>query len=231
MAQLKSISANLNAFLDTLAFSEGTSTSKLTKNDGYDVIVTGVSGSVSNPIFTPEVFTDYSQHPFVNRKAKQINYKGLFSTASGRYQFMLKDWVHYRDQLGLMNFGPESQDIWAIQLIRERRALPLIEAGKFRLAVAAVSNLWASLPGANYKDQAMHNIEKLESIYLLKGGSLWDSNSSSVQLSPQSPVSSEPTKSVPIKPNQKPIPTTELQTTMPKLNGFWTLIKKLLKSN
>ena len=57
---------NRRAFLDTLAFSEGTSNHPLTVNDGYDVIVTGVDG--------PEVFTDYSAHPFANgRKPKQIN--------------------------------------------------------------------------------------------------------------------------------------------------------------
>jgi hypothetical protein len=38
--------------LDLLAWSEGTSTSPVTKADGYDVIVTGVDG--------PEVFTDYA---------------------------------------------------------------------------------------------------------------------------------------------------------------------------
>lgn len=156
---------NRLAFLDMLAVSEGTSTSSATLCRGYDVIVTGSDRK-------PEVFTDFSDHPFnAGRKSKAINSKGLTSSASGRYQFMLRDWVHYRDQLSLPDFGPASQDKWAIQLIRERGALPLIDAGDFELAVARVRNLWASLPGAGY-GQPEHGIEKLQVAYLDAGGVL-----------------------------------------------------------
>ena len=77
---------NRKAFLDMLAFSEGTCVEKhpLTQHDGYDVIVTGSDG--------PEVFTDFSQHPFVGRPAKHISGK-LYSTASGRYQPLLRWWL------------------------------------------------------------------------------------------------------------------------------------------
>ena len=156
---------NRQAFLDMLAVSEGTSTSPATKNKGYDVIVTGVDGK-------PEVFTDYSNHPFDRgRPSKVINSKGLTSNASGRYQFMLRDWHHYRDQLHLLNFGPESQDLWALQLIRERGALPLIDMGSFNLAVVRCSNLWASLPGAGY-GQHENEIDHLVSAYKQAGGVL-----------------------------------------------------------
>jgi muramidase (phage lysozyme) len=154
---------NRLAFLDMLAVSEGTSTSPITKARGYDVIVTGSTGE-------PEIFTDFSDHPFnAGRKSKGINASGLTSNAAGRYQFMLKDWAHYRDQLSLPDFGPESQDKWAIQLIRERGALPLIDMGQFELAVARVRNLWASLPGAGY-GQLEHGIDKLKVAYLDAGG-------------------------------------------------------------
>lgn len=149
---------NVLAFLDMLAWSEGTSTSPATKDEGYDVIVTGADRR-------PEIFTDYSVHPFSRgRKSKAINSKGLTSNASGRYQFMLKDYAHYRDQLKLPDFGPLSQDRWAIQLIRERRALPLIQAGRIPEAIKAVSNIWASLPGAGY-GQPEHKLEKLLEAY------------------------------------------------------------------
>ena len=155
---------NRKAFLDMLAVSEGTSTSPITKCNGYDVIVTGSDGN-------PEIFTDFSDHPFnKGRPSKVINSKGLTSNASGRYQFMLKDWKHYRQMLALLNFGPDAQDTWAIQLIRERAALPLIDGGMFALAVARCSNLWASLPGANYPGQPMHTMAKLESAYVDAGG-------------------------------------------------------------
>ncbi|ENB4964857.1 lysozyme, partial [Escherichia coli] len=48
---------NVKAFLDALAWTEGTSTSRYTKNDGYDIIVDGID--------SPHTFTDYSTHPAV----------------------------------------------------------------------------------------------------------------------------------------------------------------------
>ena len=70
---------NIAAFLDMLAVSEGTANHPLTKNRGYDVIVTGVDGK-------PEIFTDYSDHPFAHgRPAKVFNRRGEKSTASGRF--------------------------------------------------------------------------------------------------------------------------------------------------
>lgn len=157
--------SNRRAFLDMLAFSEGTSTSKATKNKGYDVIVTGIDKK-------PEIFTDYTNHPFAaGRKSKTINLNGLTSNASGRYQFMLRDWPHYRSQLGLQNFGPECQDKWALQLIKERRALSDIDAGNFASAVAKCRNIWASLPGAGYK-QHENNLAVLQAAYVAAGGVL-----------------------------------------------------------
>ena len=157
--------SNQKAFLTMIGISEGTVTSPITKCDGFDVIVTGVDGK-------PEIFTDFSDHPFnKGRKSKVINRKGLTSNASGRYQFMLKDWRHYRDLLKLPDFGPASQDKWALQLIRERRALDDIVAGRFALAVTKVKNLWASLPGANY-GQHENKIDKLVAAYIKAGGTL-----------------------------------------------------------
>ncbi|HBC0585269.1 TPA: glycoside hydrolase family 104 protein [Enterobacter cloacae] len=157
------ISDNLQAFLDALAWSEGTSTSPATKCSGYDVIVTGIDGK-------PEIFTDFSDHPFnKGRPSKKINSRGLTSNASGRYQFMLKDWAHYKAQLGLPDFGPESQDKWAIQLIKERKALPDIETGHIESAVNKCRNIWASLPGAGY-GQREHSMEELIARYKAAGG-------------------------------------------------------------
>lgn len=158
---------NMPAFLDMIAASEGTSASKhpTTKLDGYDVIVTGIDRK-------PETFTDFSTHPFFNgRKSKVINSKGLTSNASGRYQFMLKDFVHYRDQLKLPDFGPFSQDRWAIQLIKERRAVEDIRAGRIEDAIKKVSNIWASFPGAGY-GQFEHKLDTLLTAYVQAGGML-----------------------------------------------------------
>ncbi len=90
---------NIAAFLDMLAVSEGTANHPLTKNRGYDVIVTGLDGK-------PEIFTDYSDHPFAHgRPAKVFNRRGEKSTASGRYQQLYLFWPHYRKQLALPGAG------------------------------------------------------------------------------------------------------------------------------
>lgn len=154
---------NMAAFLDMLAWSEGTSTSPATKCDGYDVIVTGIDKK-------PEIFTDFSVHPFSRgRPSKVVNSRGLTSNAAGRYQHMLKDYTHYRDRLKLPDFGPASQDKWAVQLIRERGALSDIQAGRFASAVSKCQNIWASLPGAGY-GQPEHRFDALRAQYLLHGG-------------------------------------------------------------
>ena len=166
------MNTNRKAFLDMLSVSEGTSTSKATQCDGYDVIVIGTDGA-------HELITDFSTHPFADglRPSKVFNRKGETSSASGRYQFMKKDWNHYRDQLNLTDttiypngaFSAKAQDAWAIQLIRERSALPLIDHGDFETAVARCRNIWASLPGAGY-GQHENSIEKLKAVYEKAGG-------------------------------------------------------------
>ena len=104
-------SRNALAFLDMLAWAEGTSTSPATNMDGYDVIVTGIDKK-------PEVYNDFTDHPFSRgRKSKVINSRGLTSNASGRYQQMFKDWPHYRAQLDLPDFSPISQDLLALQVL------------------------------------------------------------------------------------------------------------------
>lgn len=153
---------NRAAFLTMLSVSEGTSTNPLTVNNGYDVIVTGLDG--------PAVFTDYSDHPFAKGRPPQVvNSKGLRSTAAGRYQLLLRWWVAYKASLNLADFGPVSQDLVAIQQIRERSALPLIDAGNLVDAIHACSNIWASLPGNGY-GQPQNSIDKLRAAYLLAGG-------------------------------------------------------------
>lgn len=156
---------NMKAMLDTIAVTEGTSTHKLTKNDGYDVIVTGIDGQ-------PEIFTDYSTHPFAGgRPGKIFNKAGQRSTASGRYQHLVKDWEHYRTQLKLPDFSPASQDRWAIQLIKERKAVSDIENGNIESAIKKICNIWASLPGAGY-GQHEFSMAKVIQIYQSKGGTV-----------------------------------------------------------
>jgi len=64
----------------------------------------------------------------------------------------------------LTDYSPASQDVVAIQQIKERKALPLIEAGDIQGAIAACSNIWASLPGNNYQ-QGGKTMAELEDQY------------------------------------------------------------------
>ena len=59
-------------------------------------------------------------------------------------------WDAYRAALGLKDFSPKSQDAVALQQIKERGALPMIDRGDIRQAIDRRSNIWASLPGASY---------------------------------------------------------------------------------
>ena len=44
----------------------------------------------------------------------------------------------------------EKSDAVALQQIKERGALPMIDRGDIRQAIDRCSNIWASLPGAGY---------------------------------------------------------------------------------
>ena len=156
-----SLTTNEKAFLKMLTVSEGTSTSKYTKNNGYDVIVNGIGGE-------PKTFTDYSKHPNV---LVTVNNKGLKSTAAGAYQILYKYWVAYKKQLGLKGFYPEDQDAIAMQLIKECKARGDINAGRIESAITKCRSRWASLPGAGY-GQFEHKMGTLVSVYKKAGGTV-----------------------------------------------------------
>jgi muramidase (phage lysozyme) len=149
-------------FLDLIGiYCEGT-TSPPSVNNGYDRIVNGVHG--------PSIFTDYTKHPFATGKLSVLVVApgsrfptGLRSSASGRYQFMLKTWLALATNLRLPDFSPKSQDLAAIELMKERGSLAHLQNGSIALALAAhmqpsdleiaiedASNIWASFPGNSY---------------------------------------------------------------------------------
>lgn len=144
------ISANMQAFLSTIAFSEGTDNGiQPTNNRGYDVIVGG------------SLFTDYSDHP---RKLVPLPKLGISSTAAGRYQVLQRYYDHYKVQLRLPDFSPGSQDKIAIQLIKECKAIGDIEAGRIAEALTKCRSRWASLPGSGY-GQHEYSMEKLLDVF------------------------------------------------------------------
>ncbi|EQC1558090.1 glycoside hydrolase family 24 protein [Citrobacter amalonaticus] len=158
---MQTINPQRKAFLDMLAWSEGTDNGRQpTKNHGYDVIVGG------------SLFTDYGDHP---RKLITLNQR-LKSTAAGRYQLLARYWDAYRKQLGLNDFSPSNQDAVALQQIKERGALPLIDRGDIRQAIDRCRNIWASLPGAGY-GQFEHKVDALIAKFKAAGGKVNESAS------------------------------------------------------
>ena len=97
------------AFLDMLAWSEGTDNGRQkTRNHGYDVIVGG------------ELFTDYSDHPLETCHAKpktQINRR--------RTRFFPVGGMPPAQAAAERLLAPKSQDAVALRQIKERGALPI----------------------------------------------------------------------------------------------------------
>jgi muramidase (phage lysozyme) len=147
---------NRQAFLDMLAWSEGTSTIPGSDN-GYNVLV----GSTPQH---PLLFHSYADHPRI------FNPK-LDSTAAGRYQLLAKYYDAYKEMLGVPDFSPVSQDAIAIRQLSERRALADIDTGKLQSAILKCSTIWASLPGSPY-GQRQNSLSDLQDVYLKAGGRL-----------------------------------------------------------
>ncbi len=138
---------NIRAFLIMIQHAEGTY-----GKDGYRKLYGG------------GYFNDYSRHP--NTKVTKW---GITSTAAGAYQILSKTWAELQAKLKLPDFGPVSQDKAAIELIRRRKALEDVYAGRFTQAIAKCRKEWASLPGAGY-GQNEKNVTSLLAVIKASGG-------------------------------------------------------------
>jgi muramidase (phage lysozyme) len=171
----------LAAFLDLIAWSEGTSTHPLTRAAGYDVIVSGIDGA--------HIFADFSAHPFATGRSpivlRRCLYKGLRgdtedptaavvpievvtpalrSTASGRYQLILPTWLEMQRKIKLPTFSPPFQDAAAMELIDEAHGTERLLANDAAGAIEACADTWASFPGNSYA-QCAHSLASLTSRY------------------------------------------------------------------
>jgi murein DD-endopeptidase MepM/ murein hydrolase activator NlpD/muramidase (phage lysozyme) len=139
----------LRAWLDTIAWGEGTS-----GPDGYNIMFTGAK------------FTGYADHP------RQLQCSGsLCSDAAGRYQFLSTTW----DGLGVSgDFGPINQDKGGVQLIANRGVLNQARSGLagFDAVLDACSYEWASMPAADgsfrYPGQGQHTPAEMRDYYTKK---------------------------------------------------------------
>jgi muramidase (phage lysozyme) len=149
---------NEKAFLDMIAWSEIGAELLKKSDNGYNVIV----GSTPS---NPDLFTDYSEHP---RKLVDLG-NGLKSTAAGRYQILARYYSSYKRTLHLPDFSPDSQDRIAMQLIKECRAIELINNGHIIAAIIRCSSRWASFPGNTYQ-QHINDVGDLIRAYIAAGG-------------------------------------------------------------
>jgi len=148
---------NVCAFLDMIAHSE-IGAALLAKSDsGYNVLVGSTPAK-------PLLFPSYATHPNVYNAAAN-------STAAGRYQLLHRYWQAYCQQLGLSDFEPLSQDLIALQQIKECKAIPAIQAGNFTTAVQLCARIWASLPGNSY-GQHQNQLSALQAAYTAAGGTI-----------------------------------------------------------
>ena len=157
---------NVAAFLAMIRTAEGTAGA-----DGYRMMFGGALAQ------------DLADHP--RRAARFTDRAGrtLWTTAAGAYQFMavsplpdgsttkVDTWDRLKRKLSLPDFGPESQDAAAEQLIRDADAINDVQAGRLDDAIVKVRAIWASLPGAGYA-QPEASADRLRTAYLNAGGTL-----------------------------------------------------------
>jgi muramidase (phage lysozyme) len=68
------------------------------------------------------------------------------SDSAGRYHFLSSTWDDVNSRLNLPDFSPISQDLAAIELLREVGALEDIESGNLEPAIYKASLKWGTLP-------------------------------------------------------------------------------------
>jgi lysozyme len=145
---------NVKAFLDMIRHSEGTATP-----NGYRMLFGG------------RLFDSFCDHPNIFFSYKNKKGEVIKTSASGAYQITHTTWVVLKARLGLKDFSQESQDIAALELIREAGALLQVQGGYFVDAIKKVRSIWASLPGAGCH-QPEHTLAEVEKWYEDAGGQM-----------------------------------------------------------
>lgn len=122
---LKGSPENVDKFLKLITWTEGTDR----------------DGRPYNVLFGFKYFEGYDRHPGI--VVKTANYS---SSAAGRYQILKAT----AKMLKMADFTPESQDLAAIQLIKNAKAYDDVVAGRWEAAINKTNKVWASLPNSPY---------------------------------------------------------------------------------
>ena len=167
MIQTIDTDANVRAFLQTIAKSEGTANSA----DPYRVCF-GLKHTIADMSDHPAVTGEWKGEKLSDYLCQKAGYgPGCVSTAAGKYQITKPTWLKLKSQLKLHDFGPESQDAAAVELLNETGALESIKAGYLTLAISKAKRTWASLPGAGY-GQPERSMNFLTGEFVNAGGRL-----------------------------------------------------------
>ncbi len=151
------LNGNVKAFLDTIAWAEG---------GDYDLKYGGVKGKKADKWR----ITDFSVPPGPGSDG--------VTTASGRYQINLANWTENgKKKLGIADFTPKSQDLIAIEGLRQARAIDAVLAGNMDEAIPRAAKTWNALPmgkdkGNRVSGQAYKPWDDVIAKYQEAGGAL-----------------------------------------------------------
>lgn len=166
-SQLPNPQSNVAAALAALKWSEGTAVA----GDPYRVCY-AYKHTIASFSDHPAVTGEWRGEPLSPAMCAGAGLgPGCVSTAAGAYQIIKPTWLSLKSKLGLPDFSPASQDAAAVELLRQRGALALIEQGRFAEGMAAARKEWASLPGAGY-GQGERTIAALTAKFTEAGGVL-----------------------------------------------------------
>jgi muramidase (phage lysozyme) len=142
---------NVRAFVRMIRHGEGTA-----DEDGY------------RRMFGGELFDSFADHP---RRliTRTFGCRPISSTAAGAPQFLERTWDGLVKQYGFADFSPKNQDLGCVALIKGRKALDDVIAGRFDQAVMKCNKEWASLPGSPY-GQPVVTMARARQEYAAHGG-------------------------------------------------------------
>jgi len=159
------ISPNARRYLDIISFAEGT----------------------LGPQGRPRYDITFGYTPITNKLVahprRLVNSGGYESDAAGAYQFLSTTWDRVAPMVKARDFGPQSQDLAALQLIRMRGVNPDRDPISPQ-SIARLAPEWASLPtlqGKSYYGQPVRSFKDIQRFVQNRGGRASVSYDPSVQ--------------------------------------------------
>ncbi|MCG8332307.1 MAG: glycoside hydrolase family 104 protein [Chitinophagales bacterium] len=158
---------NLDAFLKTIQFAEGTfyQPNPYAVTYAYDHMIQNFS---DHPAITGEWLGKTLPNSFCLNVGLPV---GCKSTAAGAYQIIKPTWQNIKNVFPILQFDNYGQDEAVVYLIKQKSAYQDILNGNLEYAISKCNTIWASLPGSPY-GQPTKSMDQLIDFYLSKGGTL-----------------------------------------------------------